>query len=119
MESPRLGEKLAAFFIAKFFPVRLVELSLGVKPSLDDTATIIFSSGSTGEPKGVVLSHFNLASNVEQIEQVFHLEPKDSILGILPFFHSFGFTGTLCLPGVTGIGVVYHPSPRMQLPSPR
>jgi acyl-[acyl-carrier-protein]-phospholipid O-acyltransferase/long-chain-fatty-acid--[acyl-carrier-protein] ligase len=113
VESPGLGEKLAAFFMAKFFPARLIELSLGVSKnlSLDDTATIIFSSGSTGEPKGVILSHFNLASNVEQIEQVFHLEPKDSILGILPFFHSFGFTGTLCLPGLTGIGVVYHPSP--------
>ena len=112
-EAPRLSEKLAALLIAKLFPARWVELSLGVSktPSLDDTATVIFSSGSTGEPKGVVLSHFNLASNVEQIEQVFHLQSKDRILGILPFFHSFGFTGTLCLPALTGMGVVYHPSP--------
>jgi len=108
-----LGEKIAALLAAKLLPERLLEYFLGVShpASLDDTATIIFSSGSTGDPKGVVLSHFNLASNVEQLEQVFHLHEGDRILGILPFFHSFGFTGTLCLPPLTGIGVVFHPSP--------
>jgi acyl-[acyl-carrier-protein]-phospholipid O-acyltransferase/long-chain-fatty-acid--[acyl-carrier-protein] ligase len=111
--NPRFFEKIAAFLAAKFFPTRLLETFLGVSkpPSLDDTATIIFSSGSTGEPKGVVLSHFNLASNVEQLEQVFHLHDGDRILGILPFFHSFGFTGTLCLPPLAGMGVVFHVSP--------
>jgi acyl-[acyl-carrier-protein]-phospholipid O-acyltransferase / long-chain-fatty-acid--[acyl-carrier-protein] ligase len=91
----------------------LLELFLGVPSpaSLDDIATVIFSSGSTGEPKGAVLSHFNLVSNVEQLEQVFHLSDEDRILGILPFFHSFGFTGTLCLPPLTGMGVVFHVSP--------
>jgi len=112
-EKPRLTEKLIALLSAKLLPARLLELFLGVRhaANLDDTATIIFSSGSTGEPKGVILSHFNLASNVEQLEQVFHLNDKDRILGILPFFHSFGFTGALCLPALSGIGVVYHPSP--------
>lgn len=112
-EKPGLGEKIAALLSAKLFPARLLEWFLGVKKpaTLDDTATIIFSSGSTGEPKGVILSHFNLASNAEQIEQVFHLHDGDRILGILPFFHSFGFTGTLCLPALTGIGVVFHVSP--------
>jgi acyl-[acyl-carrier-protein]-phospholipid O-acyltransferase / long-chain-fatty-acid--[acyl-carrier-protein] ligase len=112
-EKPRLSEKLAALLAGKFFPAWLLERFLGVShpPTLDDTATIIFSSGSTGEPKGVVLSHFNLASNVEQLEQVFHLHDGDRILGILPFFHSFGFTGTLCLPPLAGIGVVFHVSP--------
>ncbi|HYA64719.1 MAG TPA: acyl-[ACP]--phospholipid O-acyltransferase [Candidatus Sulfotelmatobacter sp.] len=112
-QNPGMREKIAALLSAKLFPARLLELFLSVAqtPSLDDTATIIFSSGSTGEPKGVVLSHFNLASNVEQLEQVFHLHDGDRILGILPFFHSFGFTGTLCLPPLTGIGVVFHPSP--------
>jgi acyl-[acyl-carrier-protein]-phospholipid O-acyltransferase / long-chain-fatty-acid--[acyl-carrier-protein] ligase len=112
-EKPRLSEKLVALLSAKLLPARLLERSLGFtrQPSLDDTATIIFSSGSTGEPKGVILSHFNLASNVEQIEQVFHLHKGDSILGILPFFHSFGFTGTLCLPAMAGIGAIFHPSP--------
>ena len=112
-ENPRLGEKLAALLAARLFPARLLELFLGVRrtASLDDIATIIFSSGSTGEPKGVMLSHFNLVSNVEQLEQVFHLHEGDRILGILPFFHSFGFTGTLCLPALARIGVVFHPSP--------
>jgi acyl-[acyl-carrier-protein]-phospholipid O-acyltransferase/long-chain-fatty-acid--[acyl-carrier-protein] ligase len=113
VENPRVTEKLAALLSAKLFPARLLELFLGVRrtPLLDDTATIIFSSGSTGDPKGVILSHFNLASNVEQLEQVFQLHDGDRILGILPFFHSFGFTGALCLPALSGIGVVYHPSP--------
>src|SRR5260370_42309217 len=84
----------------------------GARPaSLDDIASIIFSSGSTGDPKGVVLTHYNVASNVQQLSQVFMLHAEDRIMGILPFFHSFGFTGTLCLPAATGIGVVFHPNP--------
>jgi acyl-[acyl-carrier-protein]-phospholipid O-acyltransferase / long-chain-fatty-acid--[acyl-carrier-protein] ligase len=78
---------------------------------LDDLATVIFSSGSTGEPKGVMLTHYNVASNVEQLDQVFLLHSDDRIMGILPFFHSFGFTGTLCLPAAVGVGVVFHPNP--------
>ncbi|MGB7434654.1 MAG: MFS transporter, partial [Candidatus Acidiferrum sp.] len=111
--NPRFGEKIGALLAAKLLPMRLLEFFLGVfrPPALNDTATVIFSSGSTGEPKGVVLSHFNLVSNVEQLEQVFHLTDKDRVLGILPFFHSFGFTGTLCLPPLTGMGVVFHVSP--------
>ncbi|MGB9468552.1 MAG: AMP-binding protein, partial [Candidatus Acidiferrum sp.] len=111
--NPGLGEKIAALLAGKLLPARLLEMFLGVSrpPSLDGTATVIFSSGSTGEPKGVVLSHFNLASNVEQLEQIFHLNERDRILGILPFFHSFGFTGTLCLPPLARMGVVFHVSP--------
>jgi acyl-[acyl-carrier-protein]-phospholipid O-acyltransferase/long-chain-fatty-acid--[acyl-carrier-protein] ligase len=78
---------------------------------LDDLATVIFSSGSTGEPKGILLSHYNIGSNIEQMEQVFSLDGQDRFLGVLPFFHSFGFTGTLCLPAVLGVGAVYHPNP--------
>ena len=107
------GEKLAATLAACFLPARLLAEFAGAdrRATLDDTATIIFSSGSTGEPKGVVLTHYNVASNVEQLNQVFMLHGHDRILGILPFFHSFGFTGTLCLPAATGIGVVFHPNP--------
>jgi acyl-[acyl-carrier-protein]-phospholipid O-acyltransferase/long-chain-fatty-acid--[acyl-carrier-protein] ligase len=112
-DKPRSLERLGAALISWLFPVRLVEKSVGAtrKTGLDDIATIIFSSGSTGDPKGVVLTHYNVASNVEQLNQVFMLGPHDKVLGILPFFHSFGFTGTLCLPTAIGVGVVYHPSP--------
>ena len=110
---PRFGEKLAAFFMAWLLPAGWLEQALGRdrKVELDDLATIIFSSGSTGEPKGVMLSHYNIGSNIEQLEQVFSLDRHDRFLGVLPFFHSFGFTGTLCLPAVLGVGVVYHYNP--------
>jgi len=110
---PSALEKIAAFIMAWFYPVGLLERALGreKKVALDDLATVIFSSGSTGEPKGVMLSHYNIGSNIEQMEQVFGLAASDCILGILPFFHSFGFTGTLCLPAVLGAGVVYHANP--------
>jgi acyl-[acyl-carrier-protein]-phospholipid O-acyltransferase/long-chain-fatty-acid--[acyl-carrier-protein] ligase len=58
-----------------------------------------------------MLTHFNIASNIEQLGQTFALGREDRLLGILPFFHSFGFTVTLCLPAVLGVGVVYHVSP--------
>ncbi|HEV8714323.1 MAG TPA: acyl-[ACP]--phospholipid O-acyltransferase [Candidatus Binatia bacterium] len=74
-------------------------------------ATIVFSSGSTGTPKGVMLSHRNILVNVEAIQQVFSITEKDCIMGVLPFFHSFGFTGTLWLPLIGGFRAAYHPNP--------
>jgi acyl-[acyl-carrier-protein]-phospholipid O-acyltransferase/long-chain-fatty-acid--[acyl-carrier-protein] ligase len=79
------------------------------KPS--DLATVIFSSGSTATPKGVMLSHHNIVSNVESIMQIIQFTPRDRIMGVLPLFHSFGFTGTLWLPLLAGFGAIYHPSP--------
>jgi acyl-[acyl-carrier-protein]-phospholipid O-acyltransferase/long-chain-fatty-acid--[acyl-carrier-protein] ligase len=104
---------LSAALAAALLPTRALMRFAGAEhvPSLDDLATIIFSSGSTGEPKGVMLTHYNIASNVEQLDQVFFLQPEDRIMGILPFFHSFGFTATLCLPTAVGAGVVFHPNP--------
>jgi acyl-[acyl-carrier-protein]-phospholipid O-acyltransferase/long-chain-fatty-acid--[acyl-carrier-protein] ligase len=112
-ENPRFMERLNAALVSWLLPVRLLEKSVGAGPEvgLDNVATIIFSSGSTGDPKGVVLTHYNVASNVEQLNQVFMLGRQDRVLGILPFFHSFGFTGTLCLPTTIGIGVIFHPNP--------
>ena len=77
----------------------------------DSLATVLFSSGSTSTPKGVMLSHFNVISNIEAILQVYDLSETDRIVGVLPFFHSFGFTVTLWLPAVAGSGVIYHNNP--------
>jgi acyl-[acyl-carrier-protein]-phospholipid O-acyltransferase/long-chain-fatty-acid--[acyl-carrier-protein] ligase len=77
----------------------------------DSLATVIFSSGSTGVPKGIMLSHFNLATNVDAVLQLFSLDQRDRIIGVLPFFHSFGFMATIWLPLFTGGGVVFHPNP--------
>jgi acyl-[acyl-carrier-protein]-phospholipid O-acyltransferase/long-chain-fatty-acid--[acyl-carrier-protein] ligase len=110
---PTAGEKLCALLSAWLLPTAWLERSLGrtKRASLDDLATVIFSSGSTGDPKGVMLSHYNIGSNIEQLEQIFGLNRTDGFVGVLPFFHSFGFTGTLCLPAVLGARVVYHPNP--------
>ena len=106
-------ERALALVLAFFAPVRLLERLCGAirQPTADDPATIIFSSGSTGDPKGVVLSHYNIASNTEAIAQVFPIDASDRILGILPFFHSFGYTSTLWLAANVGIGVVFQPNP--------
>jgi acyl-[acyl-carrier-protein]-phospholipid O-acyltransferase/long-chain-fatty-acid--[acyl-carrier-protein] ligase len=110
--TPRFLERMTALLLW-FLPSRLLEraLSGGKTKTLDDLATVIFSSGSTGEPKGVMLTHYNIMSNIEQMGQTFMLGKGDVLLGVLPFFHSFGFTVTLWLPAVMGVGVAYHPSP--------
>jgi acyl-[acyl-carrier-protein]-phospholipid O-acyltransferase/long-chain-fatty-acid--[acyl-carrier-protein] ligase len=76
-----------------------------------DPACIIFSSGSTGEPKGVELSHGAVMANVDACCQVYELGPTDCMLGSLPFFHAFGYAITLWLPMVQGFRAVYHPNP--------
>ena len=76
-----------------------------------DMATVIFSSGSSGLPKGVMLSHQNVMSNIEASGMMIHLGAADRIAGVLPFFHSFGFTFTLWFPLVKGIGGVYQMNP--------
>jgi acyl-[acyl-carrier-protein]-phospholipid O-acyltransferase / long-chain-fatty-acid--[acyl-carrier-protein] ligase len=105
---PRWMEKLAAFALARFAPARWVDRS---GTALDDLATVVFSSGSTGEPKGVMLTHYNVQSNVQQLGQAVALKEEDRFLGVLPFFHSFGFTATLTLPAMLGVGAVYHANP--------
>lgn len=98
-----------AWLSARLLPARL--LISGRRQSPDDTATVIFSSGSTGTPKGVMLTHYNVLSNIEAIAQVFWIDDRDRIVGVLPFFHSFGFTISIWFPLVSGCGAVYHPSP--------
>ncbi len=97
--------QLRALLMARFVPPFLLSRSI------EATASIIFSSGSTGVPKGVMLSHRNVLANIESIAQVFWIGPTDRIVGVLPFFHSFGYTVTIWFPLVSGCGVVYHPNP--------
>jgi acyl-[acyl-carrier-protein]-phospholipid O-acyltransferase/long-chain-fatty-acid--[acyl-carrier-protein] ligase len=106
------SKKLFAMILALFAPLRLLEGACGQsrKTSMDDLATIIFSSGSTGEPKGVMLSHFSINSNVEGAAQIIHISKTDRALGILPFFHSFGYM-LLWFYARHNTGMVFHPSP--------
>lgn len=105
-------DRLSALALALTAPIRLLERIAGAgrTPDVDETATIIFSSGSTGEPKGVMLSHWNIGSNVDGVAQVLTVDSSDTLLGVLPLFHSFG-TMSMWFALRTGIGLVFHPNP--------
>jgi acyl-[acyl-carrier-protein]-phospholipid O-acyltransferase/long-chain-fatty-acid--[acyl-carrier-protein] ligase len=74
-------------------------------------ASLLFTSGSTGEPKGVVLSHCNIVGNVSQFRELLDAKKDDAILASLPFFHSFGSTVTLWYPLIEGVRIVTYPNP--------
>ena len=105
-------DKLCGWFDAKLMPVPLLEWKLGLTQiRQDDPLTIIFTSGSTGTPKGVCLSHRNLAANLQGFEEHLRLTEHDRLLGILPFFHSFGYATNIWVVLVEPVGVVYHFNP--------
>jgi acyl-[acyl-carrier-protein]-phospholipid O-acyltransferase/long-chain-fatty-acid--[acyl-carrier-protein] ligase len=104
-------DKARMLAIARVLPARLLSRLYADEGDAGSVATVVFSSGSTGIPKGVMLSHRNVLANVDAVTQVFHLQRDDVMVGVLPFFHSFGFTITLWLPLIEGFGAVFHPNP--------
>ena len=106
------GHKLQAALLALFAPCRIIERACGQTTALtsDSLATIIFSSGSTGEPKGVMLTHFSVDSNCQGATQMLHLYQDERVLGILPFFHSFGYM-VFWFVMSNNAPMIFHPSP--------
>ncbi|MCA9058420.1 MAG: MFS transporter, partial [Planctomycetaceae bacterium] len=82
-------DKLRALLTARLVPAGLLSSRLGLNQiGPDDPLTVIFTSGSTGQPKGVMLSNHNIASNITAVVQLLHLKAEDTLVGVLPFFHS-------------------------------
>ncbi|MEX2139895.1 MAG: AMP-binding protein [Pirellulales bacterium] len=111
-EQVTLADKLAAAFQSRLMPLGVLERRLGlldVRP--DDVLTIIFTSGSTGEPKGVMLTYENVGSNIRAVNDVFRITAEDTAVGILPFFHSFGYTATMWLVLALDAAGAFHFSP--------
>jgi acyl-[acyl-carrier-protein]-phospholipid O-acyltransferase/long-chain-fatty-acid--[acyl-carrier-protein] ligase len=111
-DKPTAADKAIGVLQSYTIPASALIQHLGLnKVKADDVATVIFTSGSTGTPKGVMLTYANIGSNVEAIDQAVHLRRSDVLIGILPFFHSFGYTITLW--GVAGLDIkgAYHFSP--------
>lgn len=77
----------------------------------NDPAVILFTSGSEGTPKAVVLSSCNLQSNINQLTSCIDFGPTDKVVNALPMFHSFGLTGGTLLPLLSGVNVFFYPTP--------
>jgi acyl-[acyl-carrier-protein]-phospholipid O-acyltransferase/long-chain-fatty-acid--[acyl-carrier-protein] ligase len=101
-------DKKRAWFKARFTPARYIG---GWRKNPDDTAAILYSSGSSARPKGIMLSHHNILSNMETVRTIFKFDQSTRLCGVLPFFHSFGMTCTLWLPLLSGVSVYYVPNP--------
>jgi acyl-[acyl-carrier-protein]-phospholipid O-acyltransferase/long-chain-fatty-acid--[acyl-carrier-protein] ligase len=97
-----LGDKLRGLFAAAY-PL--------VPRKADDPAAILFTSGSEGVPKGVVLSHRNILTNAAQVGARIDFGRADKLLNVLPMFHSFGLTTGFVLPLVSGVRILLYPSP--------
>lgn len=105
-------DKLVAAAEAMALPTKLLIKRLGLdEVDPNDLFTILFTSGSTGVPKGVMLSHANVASNCLAVGNGIHIRPSDILVGVLPFFHAFGLTIALWMPLTSDAAAAYHTSP--------
>ncbi|PAW71850.1 MAG: 2-acyl-glycerophospho-ethanolamine acyltransferase [Verrucomicrobiia bacterium Tous-C5FEB] len=110
---PSLKKKIILWaVISKILPAKLINKFLKLDARCgNDEAVLLFTSGSSGEPKGVALSHRNVLANVSQFGSRLDLPAHSSMLGCLPLFHSFGSTVTLWFPVIQGVNLVTYPSP--------
>jgi acyl-[acyl-carrier-protein]-phospholipid O-acyltransferase/long-chain-fatty-acid--[acyl-carrier-protein] ligase len=110
---PRLKPQIILWWMMSILlPARLLLRLLKIPKEGGHTeAVLLFTSGSTGEPKGVVVSHRNVVGNVSQFRQLLDATNDDAILASLPFFHTFGSTVTLWYPLIEGVRIVTYPSP--------
>lgn len=102
---------LAMLAAVVLLPATLLTLLFVRRRAREDTAAILFSSGSEGEPKGVELTHTNIMANLTQVADVLDTREDDRIMATLPLFHAFGLTVTTFMPLVEGIPMVCHPDP--------
>lgn len=101
-----------AWTASRYIPEALLATLLpGMQRNLDDLATIIFTTGSTDLPKGVMLSYSNLLHNIRQIRDHGNMRDDEAVLGILPFFHSLGYTFSIWSVLCLGLEATYHPNP--------
>lgn len=97
--------------ISTFLPATLLQAFYGRARQIDQTAAILFSSGSEGSPKGIMLSHQNIISNIKQVSDVLDTREDDTLVASLPLFHAFGLTVTGLMPLIEGIPAICHPDP--------
>ncbi len=97
--------------ITTFLPAKLLQAIYGRASRVDQTAALLFSSGSEGTPKGIMLSHQNIISNIKQVSDVLDTREDDTIVASLPLFHAFGLTVTGLMPLIEGIPAICHPDP--------
>jgi acyl-[acyl-carrier-protein]-phospholipid O-acyltransferase / long-chain-fatty-acid--[acyl-carrier-protein] ligase len=110
---PRMKRQIILWWMMSILvPTRLLLRLLQIpKEGGHAEAVLLFTSGTTGEPKGVVISHRNVVGNVSQFRQLLDATKDDAILASLPFFHTFGSTVTLWYPLIEGVRIVTYPNP--------